>query len=211
MPYFHKIPTYIRWIYPEAWWTIPHEEKTIFLTFDDGVTPQLTEFIVAQLDAFDAKATFFLVGEQSSKYPHLVQLLKDKGHHLGNHTYNHLNGWKVDNSTYLENIAQCQAITQSTLFRPPYGRIKRKQIKALRAKGYEIIMWDLIVGDFDPKISAEICLERMKKHTQSNSIIVLHDNAKFEAKIRYILPRILAFYKQQGFNLLPIPYSLFKK
>lgn len=210
MPYLYKIPTFIRWIYPEAWWTIPQEEKTIFLTFDDGVTPQLTEFIVAQLDAFDAKATFFLVGEQSSKYPELVQLLKDKGHSLGNHTYNHLNGWKVKDAHYLENIEKCQAITQSNLFRPPYGRIKRSQIKALKYK-YNIIMWDLIVGDFDANTSAEICLERMKKYTTSDSIIVLHDNAKFEEKVRYILPRILEFYKQQGFKLLPIPYSLSKK
>lgn len=211
MPYFHKIPAFIRWIYPEAWWTIPtQEEKNIYLTFDDGVTPQLTEFIVAQLDAFDAKATFFLVGEQSSKYPHLVQLLKDKGHALGNHTFNHLDGWKSNTATYLENIEKCQIITQSNLFRPPYGRIKKAQIKALKHK-YNIIMWDLIVGDFDNKISAETCLQRMKKHTTTGSIIVLHDNAKFEEKIRYILPKILEFYRIQGFKLLTIPYSLSQK
>ncbi len=195
----------MRWLYPNMLWRIATERRAIYLTFDDGVTPELTEFIVAELDRFDAKATFFLVGEQARKYPELVDLLLEKGHHIGNHTQNHCNGWQTPTDTYYQSVADCAQYVKSPLFRPPYGKISRRQAQKLKSE-YKIILWDLIVGDFDPKADAETCIKRMQKYAASGSIVVLHDNARFAEKVRYILPRILAFYRREGYELLAIPY-----
>ena len=204
MLYLVKNPAVFRWLYPTLLWQMPTKNKTIYLTFDDGVTPELTPFIVAQLDAFDAKATFFLVGQQSEKYPELVALLLEKGHSLGNHTHNHCNGWKTDTATYCQSVADCAKVVQTTLFRPPYGKISRSQIRAL-APHYKIVMWDVIAGDFDPKADADTCLRRLKKYARSGSIVVLHDNARFAEKVRQILPPLLQFYKEEGYKLEGLP------
>ncbi len=205
MFYLIKTPFWLRWLYPSMTWRLPNEERKIYLTFDDGVSTELTPFILEQLAAFQAKATFFLVGDRAKRYPELVQTLVEQGHHIGNHTQHHVNGWKVPTQRYLDDVAACQSHTQTTLFRPPYGRLTRSQLLELR-DDFKIIGWDVLAGDFDPRASNEECLQRLQRHTQAGSIIVLHDNIKFADKIRYVLPRILEFYAQHNFKLDVIPY-----
>ncbi len=201
--YFIKTPFFAKCLYPSLVWDIPNEENKIFLTFDDGVNETLTPFILNELKKYDFKATFFLVGENCERYPQQVKAILDNGHQIGNHSFNHLNGWQTADDMYLENIRQAQIYTQTPLFRPPYGKIRRSQIKKLQNfnYNYKIIMWSLMAGDFDTKISAKICLQRLKKYTKAGDIIVLHDNIKFEHIIKNILPDYLAFCAEKGFIL----------
>ncbi len=201
--YFIKTPFFAKCFYPSLIWDIPNPENRIFLTFDDGVNETLTPFILDELAKYDFKSTFFLVGENCARYPQQVTDILAAGHQIGNHTFNHLNGWKTDNDIYWENINKTQIYTQTNLFRPPYGKIKFSQIKQLQTSdiNYKIVMWSLMAGDFDPKTSHKTCLERLKKHSKSGSIIVLHDNIKFAHIIKNILADYLAFCAEKGFIL----------
>lgn len=221
MSFWVKTNRFIKWVFPNYVWDIPNNEKKVFLTFDDGPTPEITEWTLEQLRKHDSKATFFCIGNNIEKHPEIFQKVIHQGHAIGNHTFNHLKGWKTDNDTYIENVALCNlqiaegrkkkaeksddlksenCVLHANLFRPPYGKIKPSQSKVLRKLGYKMIMWDIISFDFDQKISKEKCLDNVLKNIQSGSIIVFHDSVKAEKNLKYALPKTLEFLKEKGFR-----------
>ena len=190
-------------------WDIPNYENKVYLTFDDGPTPEITNWTLELLKSYNAKATFFCIGDNIKKYPEIFQKVIYDGHSIGNHTFNHLNGWKTKKQIYIENtnlfeIERCKTFANfetenPKLFRPPYGKIKPSQSKILRKSGYKIVMWDVLSEDFDNKISPEQGLKNVLKNVRSGSIIVFHDSKKAFSNLEYILPRTLAFLKEIGF------------
>lgn len=200
--YLVKSPLLLKWYYPSLTWHKSRTEKAIYLTFDDGPIPDVTEFVLKTLKDQEVKATFFCIGDNIRKHPHIFKQLLDEGHKVGNHTYNHLKGWKTDDATYLENFEQCQKLTGSNLFRPPYGRIKKSQIREIKARCPEmkIIMWDVLSGDFDLKLSPESCYHNVSKYVDNGSIIVFHDSLKAFERMKYALPRTIAKLKAEGYQ-----------
>jgi len=209
MTFWVKSNRFIKWVFPNYIWDIPNEEQKVFLTFDDGPTPDITEWVLDQLIQYDAKGTFFCIGNNIEKYPEIFQKTIAEGHAIGNHSFNHLNGWKTSTEDYIKNVEFCQSQISSrnlgtkyqitNLFRPPYGKIKSSQYKKLRALGYKIIMWDIISYDFDAETSTEKCLNNVLKNIKSGSIIVFHDSLKAERNLKYVLPKTLEFLEQKGF------------
>ncbi|MBK1439148.1 polysaccharide deacetylase family protein [Parapedobacter sp. ISTM3] len=197
--YTVSAPLVLQWFYPSLTWHRGRVEKRIFLTFDDGPIPDVTPGIINTLKNYGVKATFFCVGENIKKHPDLFDTLLENGHRIGNHTYNHLNGWKTKDEIYLENVLQCQQLTQTNLFRPPYGRSTRAQYATLR-KDYEIIMWDVLSGDFDTKLAPEKCLRNVINHARNGSIVVFHDNIKAVPRVSYALPRAIEYWLGQGYT-----------
>ena len=188
-------------------WRFLSKKKEIFLTFDDGPTPEITEFILSELKKHDAKATFFCIGKNIKNHPELFSQLISDGHSIGNHTQNHLKGWKTNTKDYVDNVLECnKTITQfnnttikQQLFRPPYGKIKKSQAKELLKRGYKIIMWDVLSADFDTTISNEKCLQNILDNTTKGSIIVLHDSVKAAERMKYALPRVLKTFSDKGY------------
>jgi len=202
--YFVKTPFYLKKIFSAMTWDFPGGEKEIYLTFDDGPTPGITEFVLETLALHQAKATFFCLGSKADAQPELIERIRMEGHVIGNHTYNHPNGWKTDDESYLADVAKAAQVLPGKLFRPPYGRIKITQIEALR-NDYHIVMWDVISGDFDEDINEERCLQNMVDNAKDGSIIVMHDSPKAEAKLRYALPRLLEHFKTLGYSFATVP------
>lgn len=200
--YLIKSPLLLKWYYPSLLWNKSRTEKVIYLTFDDGPIPNVTDFVLKTLKVFNAKATFFCIGDNIVKHPEVFERVKNDGHGIGNHTFNHLKGWKTDNETYLQNTLKCQELTQTDLFRPPYGRIKKSQISNLKSQipGLKIVMWDVLSGDFDTKLSPEKCYQNVIKHTENGSIIVFHDSLKAFDRLSYALPKVLAYFSEKGFT-----------
>lgn len=198
--YLVKSPWWLKAIYPSLTWKIPAVDKVVYLTFDDGPTPEITPWVMEQLEKYQAMATFFLIGKNVDEQPEIYQQLKEAGHSIGNHTYNHYNGWKHSTEGYLNNVNACQNLLSTKLFRPPYGRISRKQIKALR-DDFNIIMWDIIVGDFDQNIDGEECFQNVAKHVRPGSIIVFHDSVKAWPRLKEALPKTLEYLKEKGFRM----------
>lgn len=196
----------VKRIFPKYVWSIPNNEKKVFLTFDDGPTPEITEWVLGELRNYNAKATFFCIGDNIRKYPAIFQKVLAENHSIGNHTFNHLKGWKTPTEDYIENAKLCQSEIENqkseirNLFRPPYGKIKSSQAKILRKMGYKIIMWDVISFDFDQTISREKCLENVLKNVESGSIIVFHDSKKAWQNLEYVLPKTLKFLNEKGFT-----------
>lgn len=206
--YLIKSPLLLKWYYPSLLWNKSRTEKVIYLTFDDGPIPNVTEFVLKTLKAFNAKATFFCIGDNIVKHPEIYAKVIKDSHAIGNHTFNHLKGWKTDDETYLQNTLKCQQLTQTNLFRPPYGRIKKSQIASLQSlvqspksdSKLNIVMWDVLSGDFDIKLSPEKCYQNVIKHTESGSIIVFHDSLKAFDRLEYALPRVLKYFTDKGFT-----------
>ena len=212
--YLVKTPFLLKKIYPSSLvWNKSRNQKVIFLTFDDGPIPIVTPWVLKTLKNFNAKATFFCIGENVANHSEIFEQIKADGHAVGNHTYNHLKGWITDDETYLENFKKCQSLTQTKLFRPPYGRIKFSQIKLLKnqlaSSKYQddlqrdqisIIMWDVLSGDFDTNLSPEKCLKNVIKHTQNGSIIVFHDSLKAWDRLEFTLPKALAYWIKRGYT-----------
>ena len=169
------------------------------MTFDDGPIPSVTPWVLEQLKQYDAKATFFCVGENIKKHSELFEQVKEEGHAIGSHTFSHLNGWTTDNIPYFHNVRHGATLSNSMLFRPPYGRLRPKQAQFL-LRHYRIIMWDVLSGDFDPAISPEQCLKNVVNNAQPGSIVVFHDSLKAEEKLNYTLPRVLEHFSKQGFT-----------
>lgn len=215
MSFWVKINYFIKRIFPNYIWDIPNRENKVFLTFDDGPTPEITEWTLEQLKKYEAKATFFCIGNNIEKHPAIFQKIIQEEHAIGNHTFNHMKGWETPNEIYLKNVEKCsktvsQLKTENencSLFRPPYGKIKPSQSKALRRLGYKIIMWDVLSYDFDQTITPEECLDNVLKNIESGSIIVFHDSQKAEQNLKYVLPKTLAFLKEKGFVCDKIDYS----
>jgi len=200
--YLVKTPIWLRWLYPSLIWKKSNSSKTLYLTFDDGPIPEVTPFVLDVLNQFDAKATFFCIGDNIRKHPEIFDEVLNAGHSIGNHTYNHLNGWKTDDDTYVENVIKCDTRVNSILFRPPYGRIKRSQIKKLSAlyPEFEIIMWDVLSGDFDQQLDPEKCLRHTVEAACPGSIIVFHDSIKAFRILKEVLPKALEFWKRKGYR-----------
>jgi len=200
--YLVKSPLLLKWYYPSLTWHKSRREKAIYLTFDDGPIPDVTAFVLKTLKSFDVKATFFCIGDNIRKHPDLFEQIIAEGHQIGNHTYNHLKGWKTETRTYIENFKNCQQLMATTLFRPPYGRIKKKQIAGIKSllPTTEIIMWDILSGDFDQTLSPEKCYQNVIKHTTNGSIIVFHDSLKAFERLAYALPKAIKVLKDQGYT-----------
>ena len=208
--YIPYSPFWLQWFYPSLLWHKSREEKSIYLTFDDGPIPVVTPFVLNSLKTFNAKATFFCIGDNVTKHPEIYQQILADGHSVGNHTHNHLKGWDTNNEVYLDNVARCAELVKSNLFRPPYGRAKKSQFSSL-SKGvppdntqYSTIMWDVLSGDFDSGISREKCLENVISHTKNGSIIVFHDSLKAFPHLEYALPMALEHFTARGFRFLSL-------
>ena len=200
--YLVKTPRLLKLLYPQLTWDKNNGDRTIYLTFDDGPIPIVTPFVLNILERYKAKATFFCIGDNVSKHTEIFNNVKAAGHTIGNHTFNHLKGWITDDETYLQNFIKADDLLQSRLFRPPYGRIKRSQIKLLKQKrpDLEIIMWDVLSGDFDVNLSAEKCLQNVLKHTRPGSIIVFHDSLKAFDRLEYVLPKAMEVWSKEGYK-----------
>ena len=205
--YFHKTPRLIRAIAQEFTWRIPGEDKIIYLTFDDGPTPVITEKTLEILAQFDAKATFFCIGKNVVNHPEVFEKIQSYGHHIGNHTFQHLDGWKTGYSQYIRNTILAKSLIPSTLFRPPYGHITRTQTKAIKSH-FQLIMWDVLSGDFDAKMSVEKCIEKVITAVRPGSIVVFHDSMKASPVMLQSLPVILSELQNQGYQFKAIPYHV---
>jgi len=202
MFYFISTPWLIKKANPQCIWDIPSKEKKIYLTFDDGPEPVATSFVLSQLKAYNALATFFCIGKNVKLEPELYERILHEGHSVGNHTYSHLNGWKTDDQQYLQDIVQAKEIIDSELFRPPYGLITRFQQKLVQGKGIALktVMWSVLSGDFDNRISGEDCYLNVAGNAQPGSIVVFHDSKKAFSKLQYALPRVLEYFSRQGYK-----------
>jgi peptidoglycan-N-acetylglucosamine deacetylase len=200
--YTVKTPWLVKQLYPSLLWNKPRTGRCIFVTFDDGPIPIVTPYVLNILKKYDAKATFFCIGDNVQKHPDIFEQVKNAGHAIGNHTFNHLKGWVTADQKYLDNFLQCDQLVHSNLFRPPYGRIKRSQVKLLKqAKpGLQIVMWDVLSGDFDQELSPEDCLQNVLKHTRPGSIIVFHDSLKAFNRLEYVLPRAMEEWGKRGWE-----------
>lgn len=202
----YRAPFFLHWLYPNLVWRIATEKKELYLTFDDGPIPGPTDFVLETLAKHKIQATFFCIGDNVRKHPQVFKKIVEQGHVIGNHTFNHLKGWKTPLDQYVENVKQCDEVFNhlgfevraSNLFRPPYGRITRSQIKALSA--YKIVMWDVLTNDYDKTKSPEACLKNSVRVTQPGSIIVFHDSLKAERNMTYTLPRYLDHFLEQGYS-----------
>ncbi len=193
-----KIPRIVKWVYPEAVFNIGNQNNAVFLTFDDGPTPEITPWVLAELAKVNAKATFFLIGNNAVNNPAIVDEIQVAGHAIGNHTFNHEKGWITEDETYVQSVAKTDAILGSQRFRPPYGRIKKSQIKQLK-KRYKIILWDVLSGDYDNDFSPEECAANVLANVQSGSIIVFHDSVKAWPNLKIALPLVLKQLVERGF------------
>jgi peptidoglycan-N-acetylglucosamine deacetylase len=202
MKYFVKTPWWLKKIYSSYIWDIDTKEKIIYLTFDDGPHNLATPFVLNELKKYNAKATFFCIGKNVVTNPEIYKQILAEGHSIGNHTYNHLNGWETETNTYLADVSEAANHIASNLFRPPYGRIKRSQAKKM--KGYKIIMWDVLSGDFDESLNKEKCLQYVTGKTRPGSIIVFHDSGKAFPHLEYALPKTLDFFLREGFSFKAI-------
>jgi peptidoglycan/xylan/chitin deacetylase (PgdA/CDA1 family) len=197
--YLTKTPWWLRALYPSLVWRMPSDEKKIYLTFDDGPHPTATAFVLDQLAAYHAKASFFCIGKNAAAEPELYQRIISEGHAVGNHTHQHLNGWQTSDDMYLADTMQAAQYISSHLFRPPYGRIKRSQIKMLQQKGMKIIMWDVLSADFDTRLTGEASLSYVLYHTKPGSIVLFHDSAKAWDRLSAALPAVLKHFTSEGY------------
>lgn len=190
---------------PNFLWDIKSDRKVVYLTFDDGPTPEITNWVLSQLDSFNAKATFFCIGNNIDSNPEIFKNVIKSGHAIGNHTNNHINGWNSTSDDYLKNVKLCADQISAhgcptNLFRPPYGKLKMSQSKRLRQLGYKIVMWDILSADFDKTITPEDCLKNVVNNIAPGSIIIFHDSVKAFANLKYALPKTLEFLKCEGYS-----------
>lgn len=206
-PYFIKTPSFIKFLFRNWVWSFSKKERAIYLTFDDGPTPEITEWTLNQLNKYNSKATFFCIGKNVQKHPEIFQNIIENKHSIGNHTNNHLNGLRTKLTTYLNNIELAEKefynfkfeTKNSKLFRPPYGKLRLSQSIKIRKKGYKIVMWDVLSADFDTSISKEKCLENVIKNIQNGSVVVFHDSVKAYKNLQFVLPKVLKYYSEKGY------------
>lgn len=191
---------FLRWIYPHALWRMDKREKAVYLTFDDGPIPEATPFILDTLERFGAKATFFMVGDNAQKYPHLLAEVKARGHRIGNHTYNHIGGLRWWSWLYLANVVKANKILKTDLFRPPHGWMKIMQYRVLRHCGFRVVMWDVVTRDYSRCLTADDVLHNVKRYTRPGSIVTFHDSLKSIDKLKHALPEALQWLAQEGYE-----------
>lgn len=194
---------FLRWIYPKALWRMNRHEKAVYLTFDDGPIPEATPFILDTLDHFQIKATFFMVGDNVRKHPDVFQMVVERGHRIGNHTYNHIGGFKYLSKNYLANTDKANEMLHTDLFRPPHGWMRWFQYFRLRSK-YRIVMWDLVTRDYSKWLTAEDVFRNVRKYARNGSIITFHDSLKSIDKLRTALPQSIQWLKDQGYEFKTI-------
>ncbi|MBX2969572.1 MAG: polysaccharide deacetylase family protein [Cyclobacteriaceae bacterium] len=208
----YRTPFFLPLLYPKLTWRIPTDVKSIYLTFDDGPVPGPTDFVLDVLKRYNLKGTFFCIGDNVRKHPHVFKRIIDEGHVVGNHTFNHLNGWQTEVDHYINNTHQCSTImaevsdkpnAEINLFRPPYGRITRAQIKALPS--FSLIMWDVLTQDYDQRISQHACLKGSIGATRNGSIVVFHDSYKADRNLSFVLPRYIEHFLEKGYSFNVIP------
>lgn len=204
--YLINTPRLVKLFFRNWVWSFSKKEKVIYLTFDDGPTPEVTEWTLNELNKYNAKATFFCIGKNVAQHPAIFQKIINKEHSVGNHTNNHLNGYKTELTAYLKNIELAEKefhnvknTQNSKLFRPPYGKLRFVQSKKIRKKGYKIIMWNVLSADFDTTITPEKCLENVIGYTGKGSIIVFHDSIKASKNLYFTLPKVLEYYSEKGY------------
>jgi len=202
--YLVKTPSIIKKMFSSFVWDIPTKEKILYLTFDDGPHESATPFVLDELKKHHAKATFFCIGKNVVQHPAIYQRILDEGHAAGNHTQHHLNGWKTKTNEYINDIREAANIIQSDLFRPPYGKIKRSQSSKVNSESFSIIMWDILSGDFDLNVSKEKCLQYVLNNAIGGSIIVFHDSTKAFEKLQYVLPKVLGYFTEKGYQFQAI-------
>ena len=197
-----KTPWLVKKLYPQLTWDLNHHSRCIFLTFDDGPIPIVTPFVLNILQQYNAKATFFCIGDNINKHPDVFEQVKSAGHTIGNHTYNHLRGRETANETYLENFLQADELTGAKLFRPPYGSIKNSQVKLLKAvkPGLKIVMWNILSADYDTNLEPEKCLKNVVKYTTAGDIVLFHDSLKAFDRLEYTLPRAMEYWAKEGYS-----------
>lgn len=200
MPYLKHIPEIIKPFAKQLTFNISNANNEIYLTFDDGPHPTITPWVLNQLEAYSARGTFFLVGENAQKYPELVLEIEQRGHRIGNHSQNHLDGWKTPIDSYVQNVEDCSQHVRSSLFRPPYGQITLSEAKKLQAD-YKLIMWSDLSADFDASVSWERVIHHATHKVESGSIIVFHDSDKAWPRLKEALVPCLEFYQEKGFNM----------
>ncbi|MES1224814.1 MAG: polysaccharide deacetylase family protein [Bacteroidota bacterium] len=205
MFYFVKTPSLIKKIFPSLVWDIKTVGKNLYLTFDDGPHPIATNFVLDELKKYDAKATFFCLGKNVVAHPDIYKRILDEGHKVGNHTFNHLNGRKVKTDVYFDDIKKAAEHINSNLFRPPYGRITFSQLKSLKklklaTENCRLVMWDILSGDFDKRISPKKCATNVIQNSINGSIIVFHDSEKALERLQFALPEVLKFFSEKGYK-----------
>ena len=202
--FIEQPPLLYRVLFPGAIWRIPSSKKCVYLTFDDGPIPEITPWVLDELDRLDVKATFFCVGDNVRKYPDVYNMVLARGHDVGNHTFNHIQGLRYWTKNYMKNIRKATELIKSKLYRPPHGHMRILQTLLLR-RSYKIIMWDVVTRDYSPLLTPEEVFEVVKKYTRNGSIIVFHDSLKAEKNMKYAMPKAVEWLKAEGyeFKLLP--------
>lgn len=198
MTYWHSVPLWFQRLFPAVLWRVETTERRVFLTFDDGPSARLTDFILDNLSEYRAKASFFCIGRQIEQQPEVFARLLAAGHTVGNHTYTHPRGWRVSSEAFLDDVARCQPLTATRWFRPPYGQLRRAAYRQLK-HNYRIVGWDIMNGDFLPDVTAETALEVVRRHVRPGSIVCLHDKERIGSKVRDYLPKLLAWLRAEGY------------
>jgi len=193
-------------VYKNLIWNFKGKDKELFLTFDDGPNPEITDWVLSVLKEYDAKATFFCVGNKVEQHPEVYNKIISQGHSIGNHTYSHKKGWTTASKEYISDVAKASEFIHSSLFRPPYGRIRPHQMKALK-KEYKIIMWDVLSKDYDENVSNNDCLKNVLDYAESGSIIVFHDKLEAQEKLKFVLPKVLDHFTAKGYTFNAITSS----
>ncbi len=217
------MPKFVQRFYPERIWAFSEDKASVYITFDDGPIPEVTPWVLDELKKHNAKATFFCIGENIQKHPGIFRRIILEGHSVGNHTFNHLNGWKTKTSEYVENVEkagrqmedsrlfnseivnrQSKIENHKSLLRPPYGKITSKQAKILQKKGFKVVMWDILSYDYDATVSEEKCLQNVLENLEPGSVVVFHDSLKAEKNLRYVLPKVLEFIAEKKWKCTSI-------
>jgi peptidoglycan/xylan/chitin deacetylase (PgdA/CDA1 family) len=206
--FFVTTPWWLRKLFPGCIWDIKTKEKVIYMSFDDGPHPTITPFVLNELKKYNAKATFFCIGDNVKKFPRIYHSVINEGHAIGNHTMHHINGWKSTDEAYEDDINEAKTYIRSNLFRPPYGRIKRSQLKQLmrfnklpvaKTRKHQVIMWSVLAGDWIATLDPEKCFQRIKKAIYPGCIVVFHDSEKAYARMSYALPKLLEYFSCEGY------------
>lgn len=212
MRYTVSSPGLLRAVYAKRLWRLPASEKVLYLTFDDGPIPDITPWVLDELAKYQAKATFFCIGDNIKKHPDIFAQLISAGHRIGNHTQHHIKGWKTSLQDYIKEVDQCQkqietegVVNDLKLFRPPYGQIKTRQSRKLQRLGYKVVMWDVLSADFDTRLDGETCAQNVIAHARPGSIIVFHDSIKAAPRLKIALPAVLKFFSEKGYKFRCIP------
>ena len=197
--FIEQVPKLFRMLYPHAEWRGNTKEKVVYLTFDDGPIPGITPWVLDLLDEYGIKATFFLVGDNVRKHPEEFRMIVERGHRVGNHTFNHIKGPSYKASSYIANVDKANELIQSDLFRPPHGWMRWAQYMVLRNR-YTIVMWDLVTRDYSKRLNGRQVLRIVKKYARNGSIITFHDSIKSEKNMKYALPRAIEWLQEQGYQ-----------